>query len=82
MKIFGLSFRQSMPIKNNQSEPAQNPQGFLNLSQPADEFCKSKNVTQPSFTAKIREDQISRDPLVKLYEEGLPCFCCGRKGVI
>lgn len=79
MKIFGLSFRQSMPVKNNQSETAQNPQGFLTLSQPADEFCKSKNVTPPSFTAKIREDQISRDPLVKLYEEGLPCFCCGRK---
>lgn len=42
-----------------------------------DTFSRSESASVISFTSK--QEQISRDPLIKLYKEHLNCLCCGRE---
>ena len=74
MKILNLSFL----LKTNNNNYVNNKtQNRLQLTQQPDTFSRTQPQISPSFTAK--EEQISREPLTKLYKEGLDCICCGRK---
>lgn len=78
MKISGFNFQHKIDYKNNQYDYSSQYNPILRRQPEADTFSRSStNITRPSFTAK--EEQVSREPLVKLYKEHLTCLCCGRE---
>lgn len=76
MRILGLNFIQGTNIRNNQYDYSSQYSPVLKQGIQQDTFCRSDKIAAPAFTAK--QEQISRDPLTKLYKEHLTCICCGR----
>ncbi len=76
MRITGINFLQKTNYKNNQYDYSQY-RTVLNQPAARDTFTFSNKVSHPSFVGK--QEQISRDPLTKLYSEHLNCLCCGRE---
>ena len=76
MRISNIYFQTRANMKNNQYDYSSQYSPVLKQGIQQDTFCRSDKTAAPAFTTK--QEQISRDPLTKLYKEHLTCICCGR----
>lgn len=78
MKILGFNFQQRRTnMQNNQYDYSVQYSTVLKQQPKYDTFSLSNKTAALNFTGK--QEQVSREPLTKLYKEHLNCLCCGRE---
>ena len=79
MRILGLDFQQRAIFENNHNKAYSQYRSALNFQPSSDIFVRSENPNSRAISFTAKQEQISREPLVKLYKEHLNCLCCGRE---